>query len=104
MRVAVFSSQRYDKASFEQSNNQFKHDLVYFETPLTILTAVLAAGFPAVCVFVDDRLDAPVLAEIAKNGTRLIALRCVGFNNVDLKAAQALGITVTRVPAYSPYA
>ena len=67
-------------------------------------TSVLADQFPAVCVFVNDQLDALVLAELARQGTRLIALRCAGFNNVDLAAARDLDMTVVRVPAYSPYA
>jgi D-lactate dehydrogenase len=104
MRVAVFSTQRYDKTSLERSNEKFQHTLVYFETPLTTATAALASGFPAVCVFVNDHLDAAVLSQFAKSGTELVALRCAGFNNVDLKAAKLYGITVLRVPAYSPYA
>jgi D-lactate dehydrogenase len=104
MRVAVFSAKRYDKVSLDQSNKSFHHTLVYFETPLTEVTVPLARGFTAVCVFVNDNLDASVLAHFAENGTKLIALRAAGFNNVDLKAAKANDITVMRVPAYSPYA
>ena len=104
MRVAVFSSKRYDKISLDQSNQLFHHTLVYFETPLTNATVTLALGFAAVCVFVNDNLDASVLAQLAENGTKLISLRAAGFNNVDLGAAKANGITVMRVPAYSPYA
>ena len=77
---------------------------MFFEPRLTLETRPLAAGFPAVCAFVNDQLDGPVLATLAGQGSRLIALRCAGFNNVDLKAAEQLGLAVVRVPAYSPHA
>jgi lactate dehydrogenase-like 2-hydroxyacid dehydrogenase len=104
MRVAIFSSHKYDQSSFEEANGSFKHELVFFTETLQSGTASLASGFPAVCVFVNDRLDGPVLAQLAKGGTKFVALRCAGFNNVDFEAAEAHGITVMRVPAYSPYA
>jgi D-lactate dehydrogenase len=104
MRVAIFSSHKYDQGSFEAANGSFKHDLVFLTATLDSATASLASGFPAVCVFVNDRLDAPVLAQLAKGGTKIVALRCAGYNNVDLGAAETHGITVVRVPAYSPYA
>lgn len=104
MRVAVFSSHNYDRSSFDEANGSFKHDLVFFTANLESATVSLASGFPAVCVFVNDRLNAAVLAQLAKGGTKVVALRCSEFNNVDLEAAQAHGITVVRVPAYSPYA
>ncbi|KAF3883700.1 MULTISPECIES: 2-hydroxyacid dehydrogenase [Nostocales] len=104
MKVAVFSTKAYDRQFLEAANEQNKHELVFFEPRLDRDTAILAAGFPAVCVFVHDRADAPTLELLASQGTRLIALRCAGFNNVDLKAAAELGMTVVRVPAYSPYA
>ena len=77
---------------------------MFLTATLESATASLASGFPAVCVFVNDRLDASVLAQLAKCGTTFVALRCAGYNNVDLGAAEAHGITVVRVPAYSPYA
>ena len=104
MEIAVFSTQPYDEAYLQQANKSFKYHLVFFKQTLTASTVALAAGFPTVCIFVNDRLDATVLAEISRTGTKLIALRAAGFNNVDLKAAEAHGITVVRVPAYSPYA
>jgi D-lactate dehydrogenase len=104
MRVAVFSNHKYDQNSFEEANRSFKHDLVFLTATLESATVSLASGFPAVCVFVNDRLDAPVLAQLAKGGTKFVALRCAGYNNVDLGAAGTHGITVARVPAYSPYA
>ena len=104
MKVAVFSTHKYDQNSFEEANHSFKHELTFLTASLEAATASLASGYPAVCVFVNDKLDAPALAQLARGGTKLVALRCAGFNNVDLKAAEAAGITVVRVPAYSPYA
>ena len=104
MQVAVFSAKSYDRRSLETINASFGHELVFFSPNLAPETAKLAAGFPVVCVFVNDCLDAETLRAIAAGGTRLIALRCAGFNNVDLPVAKELGLTVVRVPAYSPYA
>src|SRR3989338_9421615 len=104
MKVAVFSTKPYDQQFLGAANAGSKHQLQFFEPHVSAETSALAAGFPAVCVFVHDRLDAPTLRQLAQSGTRLIALRCAGFNNVDLGQAEALGMTVTRVPAYSPYA
>lgn len=104
VKVAFFSTKPYDQKSFEATNQTFGHDLSFFEPRLTPTTAALAAGFPAVCVFINDDLGERTLRAIADTGTRLIALRCAGFNNVDLEVAKALGLTVVRVPAYSPYA
>jgi len=104
MNVAVFSTKPYDRMFLEAANAAHGHELIYFEPRLTRETSALAAGFPAVCVFVNDQLDATVLAALARQGTRLIALRCAGFNNVDLAAAREVGLTVVRVPAYSPHA
>ncbi|MCM0588965.1 MAG: 2-hydroxyacid dehydrogenase [Gloeotrichia echinulata IR180] len=103
MKVAVFSTKAYDRQFLSAANSQSKHELVYFEPRLNRDTAILAAGFAAVCVFVHDQVDTPTLEILATHGTRLVALRCAGFNNVDLQAAADLGITVVRVPAYSPY-
>lgn len=104
MKVAVFSAEPYDKRFLEAANKSHGHELTFFETRLTRKTAVLADESAAVCVFVNDVLEATVLEKLAKHGVKLIALRCAGFNNVDLEAAQRLGLTVLRVPAYSPYA
>lgn len=103
MKVAVFSTKTYDRQFLEAANSSIQHELVFFEPRLSRSTAILAAGFPAVCVFVHDIVDAPTLKILAAGGTSLIALRCAGFNNVDLQAAADLGIKVVRVPAYSPY-
>jgi D-lactate dehydrogenase len=103
MKVAVFSTKAYDR-EFLGAANASHHALQFFEPQLNAKTASLAAGFEAVCVFVNDHVDAAVIATLASLGTRLIALRCAGYNNVDLVAAQKHGISVVRVPGYSPYA
>lgn len=103
MHVLFFSSKVYDSTFFNKANPQFGHKLSYLEVPLNKNTAVLAKGHEAVCIFVNDLADAEVLQELAQQGVQLIALRCAGFNNVDLEAAHQLGIKVVRVPAYSPY-
>jgi D-lactate dehydrogenase len=103
MKTAVFSSKRYDR-EFLTGANQGRHELSFFEPHLDRSTVALAAGFDAICVFVNDTVDAPVLEQLAAGGTRAVALRCAGFNNVDLAAAARLGIAVVRVPAYSPHA
>ena len=103
MKVAVFSAKRYDRASLEAANAG-RHQLRYLEPHLDASTAALAHGCDAVCVFVNDRLDAPTLELLAQAQVRLVALRCAGFNNVDLVSADRLGMTVVRVPAYSPHA
>ncbi|ACY14348.1 2-hydroxyacid dehydrogenase [Haliangium ochraceum] len=104
MKIAVFSAKPYDRIHLEAANAEHGHELVYFEAHLVADTAVLAAGFPVVCAFVNDHLDREVVLTLAAGGTRLIALRSAGFNHVDLAAAAEAGVTVARVPAYSPYA
>jgi D-lactate dehydrogenase len=104
MRMLVFSTQSYDRVALDRANAGFGHALEYLETRLDRHTATLARGAPAVCVFVNDVLDAETLALLYEGGTRLIALRCAGYNQVDLRAADALELTVVRVPAYSPHA
>jgi D-lactate dehydrogenase len=104
MKTAVFSTKLYDRQFLLEANRQADHELVFFETRLTNQTCPLAEGFPAICAFVNDQLDAQVLLRLSRQGTRLIAMRCAGFNNVDLESAEQLGLTVSRVPAYSPRA
>jgi D-lactate dehydrogenase len=104
MRVAIFSTKSYDRAFLDTANRMHDHEITYFEPRLSEQTAPLADGFPAICAFVNDHLDRTVLERLAAHGTRLIALRSAGFNNVDLIAADDLGLTVVRVPAYSPHA
>jgi D-lactate dehydrogenase len=104
MNIAVFSTKPYDREFLLAANHEYGHDLAFMEPRLNQETAMLAAGFTAVCVFVNDQLNDDVLQALAAQGTRVVALRCAGFNNVDLAAAGRLGLTVVRVPAYSPYA
>jgi D-lactate dehydrogenase len=104
MRIAVFSTKPYDRVHLGKAAAAAGHDLTFLEPRLDRSTARLAEGFPAVCVFVNDTLDAEALAALAAGGTRIVALRAAGFNNVDLEAAERLGLTVVRVPAYSPHA
>lgn len=103
MRVAVFSTKSYDRQFLEEANRSFGHDLVFLEPRLTPSTAALAQGFPAICVFVNDQVNAEVQEWLAAHGTRLIATRSAGFNHIDLAAARQYGITILRVPAYSPH-
>lgn len=103
MRVAVFSARRYDREGLQAANHA-GHDLVFIEQTLTAETAPLAAGCAGVCLFVNDHADATALGILAQAGVRLVALRCAGFNNVDVAEAGRLGIAVTRVGEYSPHA
>jgi D-lactate dehydrogenase len=103
MKIAVFSAERYDREFLDAANVVEGHQLKYFDTPLGLETASLAAGHEAACIFVNDTADAAVLDALQRGGTRLVALRCTGFNNVDLPAAARLGIKVVRVVDYSPY-
>ena len=102
MRVAVFSAKPYDE-EYLGAANRGRHDLQFLEPRLTVETAPLAAGSPAVCAFVNDRLDASVLEALTGGGTRFVALRSAGFNHVDLAVAGRLGMRIARVPGYSPY-
>ena len=104
MKIAVFSTQPYDKEYFDKFNQTINHNLMYFDAPLNADNANLTIGFEAVCVFVNDKLDKNIIEIIAKNGIKLIALRCAGFNNVDKDAAKNNHIKVVRVPSYSPQA
>ncbi len=104
MKVTIFSSKPYDEQFLRECNPGFGHELTFIENRLTPETAVLAHASPAVCAFVNDELNALTLEKLAAGGTKLIALRCAGFNNVDLPAAKALDFKIARVPAYSPHA
>ncbi len=103
MKVAMFSSKPYDRTYFDEFNGA-RHEIVYLEPHLNEQTVALAEGAKAVCCFVNDTVSAEVLQRLHEMGVELVALRCAGFNNVDLEQARALGITVCRVPEYSPYA
>lgn len=103
MDVAVFSTKSYDRETLG-ARNADRHRLTFLEPRLAEETAILAQGAGAVCAFVSDDLRAPVVQQLAEAGVRLIALRSAGYNHVDVAAAEATGIAVARVPAYSPYA
>jgi D-lactate dehydrogenase len=102
MKIAFFSTQTYDKQFFTAHNRANQFELVFFDVALSIETVQLIQGAEAVCVFVNDKVDAPVLKALALKGVKVVALRCAGFNNVDLDAAKSNQIKVSRVPAYSP--
>ncbi len=104
MKIAVFNTKPYVERFFSQGNRAGGHELVFYEERLCDETARLAEGSQAVCIFVNDIADGPVLTRLSELGVGLVALRCAGFNNVDLEAAEKLGMCVVRVPAYSPYA
>ena len=103
-KIAFFGTKPYDRESFDQANEAYGFDIRYFKGHLTPESAILAQGAAAVCIFVNDTADAAAIHALKEQGVPLIALRCAGFNNVDLNAAARDGITVVRVPAYSPYA
>ena len=102
MRVAMFSARHYERTLLDELNGRYGHELAYFDTLLGPDTASLANGFPAVSVFVNDRVDGGVLKRLASGGTRLVATRSTGFNQIDVNAAKDLGIKVVRVADYSP--
>jgi len=104
MRCAVFSSKPYDIEFLSSAAQKSQHELEYFEARLTPASAKLAEGFQAICAFVNDDLQRSTLQLLHQGGTKLVALRCAGFNQLDLTAARELGIRVARVPAYSPHA
>ena len=104
MKIAFFDTHSYDKKSFVEANKAFNYEIDFRDYKLNENTAMTAQGFDVVCVFVNDVVNEAVIKTLADCGVKLIALRCAGFNNVDLKAAAAAGIKVVRVPAYSPYA
>ncbi len=103
MKVAVFSTKQYDRKFLGAANAGHRHELIFYEAHLEPNTASLAHGCPAVCLFVNDDGSAQTLKILAAGGTQLIALRCTGYNNVDLQTAAELGMQVVRVTYYSPY-
>lgn len=102
MKIAFFGTKPYDKKYF--SKYEDKHEIKFFKPKLSSETSIMAAGYDAVCVFVNDDVNKEVVSDLAKNGVKYILLRCAGFNNVDLEAAKENNITVARVPSYSPEA
>jgi D-lactate dehydrogenase len=104
MKITFFSTQPYDSKSFERHNRKYSFSIKYLEVQLNEQTASLAKGADAVCAFVNDRISASIIKDLASQGIKVIALRCAGFNNVDLAAAKEYNIRIVRVPAYSPHA
>src|SRR6266542_432683 len=102
MRVAIFSAKSYERKLLDELNADHRHELVYFDTLLEPSTTALAAEFTAVSVFVNDVIDAHVLKDLAAGGTKLVATRSTGFNQIDVAAAKTLGVKVVRVTDYSP--
>ena len=103
MNIAFFSCHPYEQPFLERANANGRHKLRFLPQPLTPETVALAAGYQAICVFVNDQLTRPTLQALAGQGIRLVALRCTGINQVDVPAARELGIRILRVPAYSPH-
>lgn len=103
-RVAIFDAKPYDKETFNKVNEMYGFDLVYYKEHLDINNVILASNADAVCIFVNAVVDADVIEKLYSYGVKLVALRCAGFNNVDIAAAAKRGIKVVRVPDYSPHA
>ena len=104
MKIAVYSTKQYDRNYLDVINEQFGFDLEYFDFKLNSSTVKTAEGYDAVCIFVNDDANRAVIEGLSKLGVKIVALRCAGFNNVDLDAAKECGVKVVRVPAYSPEA
>lgn len=104
MRIAFFDTHNFERSFFERANQGLAHEIVFLATRLDSKTAALAKGCDAVCCFVNDHVDAQVLSILHDLGVRIVALRCAGYNQVDLKAARDRGLPVVRVPEYSPHA
>ncbi len=102
MKIAFFSTQSYDRVFFDRYNTT--HEIIYYEAPLDEQTVNLVSGCQGVCVFVNDKIKAALIGKLAEQGVKIIALRCAGYNNIDLQAAAEKNIQVVRVPAYSPHA
>lgn len=103
-RIAFFNAHRYERDAFDRVNGRRGHEIHYLEPRLTAQTASLTADFDVVCSFVSDDLDEAALTALKSRGVKLIALRCAGYNHVDLSAAERLRLPVVRVPEYSPFA
>jgi D-lactate dehydrogenase len=104
MKIAFFDTHGFEREIFKKQNLNFEHEITFFETRLTEATANVAHGYPCVCAFVNDKLNSKTIEILARNGTKLIALRSAGYNHIDLVAADKLGLKVVRVPEYSPHA
>ncbi len=103
-KIAFFDAKSYDRENFDKVNGEFGFEIIYYKERLSLNTVSLTRGMDVVCIFVNAECDERVIERLKENGIKLIALRCAGFNNVDVRAAQRHGIRVVRVPAYSPHA
>ena len=103
VKIAFFDTKKYDREIFEQVNKQYGYELFFYKDHLNVHSATLTKGMDAVCLFVNDECSERVIDILVENNVKLIALRCAGFNNVDLNAAKGR-ISIVRVPAYSPHA
>lgn len=103
MKVIIYDAHKFEREHFTKANEEFQHELYFYEGKLGVTSAALASGHDCVCVFVNDNLNAEVLNVLHETGVKLIALRSAGFNHVDLKEAKKLGLKVVRVPEYSPF-
>ena len=103
MKIAFFDTKAYDRPSFEQYGEEYGVSFTFFETKLNETTAELTRGYDGVCAFVNDTVNGAVIDILAANGVKVLAMRCAGYNNVDLTHARGK-LQVVRVPAYSPYA
>ncbi len=104
MKIAFYSTKPYDRIYFEPMSSDYDVDIHFFEVPCNKETVMLAAGYDALCIFVNDYLNEAMLEQLSQMGIKAVLLRCAGFNNVDIKAAARLNIPVLRVPSYSPEA
>lgn len=104
IRIAFYGTMPYDRKTFDKVNEDFGFEMKYFMANTHKDNLILSKGCKVVCAFVNDNIDAEAVATLKENGVELIALRCAGFNNVDIEAARSVGIRVVRVPAYSPHA
>lgn len=104
LRIAFFDSKTYMREAFEKANANFGFEFVWIKEKLSEATVAFATGCTVVCCFVNDIVNEKVISQLAEMGVGMIAMRCAGYDNVDLKVATKLGLSVTRVPAYSPYA
>lgn len=103
MKIAFYDTRPYDKDAFTNANRNFSYEIDFFDFHLNEKTAPSAKGYDVVCAFVNDRLNAAVIKTLKDCGIKLIAMRCAGYNNVDLQAAASAGIKIVRVPSYSPH-
>ena len=105
MKILFYDTKKYDKDSFEKARANFPDiEIDYLEPDLSPQTASLAEGYDGVCAFVSSDVGAEVIDKLAGKGVKLVLMRCAGFNNVDIDEAKAKGVTVLRVPGYSPEA